>query len=92
MIRRDWLYRQVQAGNMEARCDFHFDAHYEQDTAKKVWRPARLSDGYGDFIEGVMNFRAFDFRTNSGCAYGEKSGIIHLVVHSNSSYSLRRKA
>ena len=91
MIRRDWLRRQVQAGKMEARCDFHFDAHYEQDTASRVWMPARFSENYGDFVDGVINFKPFDFRTKSGCAYGEKDGIIHLVVHSNSSFSLRAK-
>ena len=45
-----------------------------------------------DFVEGMMNFRDYDFEGKSGRAYQhEESGIITLRIHSNESYSIRFK-
>ena len=106
-IRRDWLKRQVEAGKMEARCDLDIehDGNGSNDSYGGPWRGARLStpkyarDGNGisrctdlDFIDGQMNFDAFDFRSSSGCAYADsKAGPFTLHVHSNLCYTLRFK-
>lgn len=42
-----------------------------------------------DFIEGMMNFRSYDFTGKSGGAYTNERGEIILRVHSNLSYTLR---
>lgn len=43
-VRRDWLKRQVEAGRMEARCDFSIehDGDGRYDTFSGPWKPARV--------------------------------------------------
>lgn len=112
-VNRGWLKRQVEAGKVEAKCDYHFTDDYAWDNAsgfgKTDWLPARIQHptykevgepGHersitdnDDFIEGMMNFREWDFKAQSGAAYcrdGETD--IHFRIHSNLVYTLRIKA
>ena len=45
-IRRDWLRRQIEAGQIEARCNYHLTDDYRGDAAdnfgKTEWMPARI--------------------------------------------------
>lgn len=89
--RRDWLKRQVAKGNMEARMDFYFDPQYEQDTAERKWKPARLADGVKDMVDGFFNLMPWDFTGKSGRCWQESGGNLVLWVHSNKIITLRFK-
>jgi hypothetical protein len=45
-IRRDWLHKQIDAGKMEVKCNYHFTDDYAFDNANKggatEWMPARI--------------------------------------------------
>jgi hypothetical protein len=92
-VRRDWLKKQIAAGKMEAKLDYSIehDGSGAYDKFGGPWIPARLSSGYGDFVEGQMNFRSHDFTSKSGMAYRGPNGTISLIVHSNLAYTLRPK-
>jgi hypothetical protein len=49
-IRRDWLMRQIDAGMVDAKCDYHLTDDYAYDNANKGgqtdWLPARVSRPY----------------------------------------------
>lgn len=49
-IRRDWLMRQIDAGMVDAKCDYHLTDDYLSDVAndhgKTGWLPARMSRPY----------------------------------------------
>lgn len=49
-IRRDWLQRQVDAGMIDARCNYHLTDDFLSDVAndhgKTDWLPARISRPY----------------------------------------------
>jgi hypothetical protein len=49
-IRRDWLLRQIDAGMVDAKCDYHLTDDYAYDNANKGgqtdWLPARISRPY----------------------------------------------
>jgi hypothetical protein len=93
MVNRGWLKRLVQAGKVEARCDYHLTDDYAFDVGRDPgrirWMPARFSTGYGDFVEGQMNLRDLDFSGPVGRAWLSDDGTITLDVHSNCCYSLR---
>jgi hypothetical protein len=76
---------------MEAKLDYSIehDGSGSNDTFGGKWMPARLSSGYGDFIEGQANFRSHDFTSKSGHAYRGPDGTINLIVHSNLAWTLR---
>lgn len=97
-VNRGWLRRQIAAGKVEARCNYRYTDDYAFDNAtgfgQTGWMPARISTGYGDFVEGVMNFTEFDLKSSSGRAYwkDDTQTEIRLIVHSNESHTLRIKA
>ena len=45
-IRRDWLKKQIEAGKVEAKCNFHYTDDYAFDNAygfgKTEWMPAHI--------------------------------------------------
>jgi len=111
-IRRDWLKRQIEKGNVEAKCQHDLTDDYQFDNAndfgKTDWMEARMSrptykevTNYvgnkvtvvddRDFIDGIMNFKDYEFTGKSGGAYRTNDETIHLYVHSNLSYTLRIK-
>lgn len=89
---RGWLRRRVQAGVVEAKCDFRFSDDYAYDNAIKFgktdWLPARFSTGYGDFIEGQMNLHSDDFTCKCGRAWWNEDSTITLYK-GYESYTLR---
>lgn len=87
-IRRDWIKRQIEAGRMEAKCDYHYtDGDTADNFGKTGWLPACI----GNFIDGHINFQEHDFRFKSGAAWKNEDETINLSVHSNLSYTLRLK-
>lgn len=46
-IRRDWLKKQIEKGNVEAKCNYHLTDDYAWDNAvnfgKTEWLPARVA-------------------------------------------------
>lgn len=45
-VNRGWLKRQVAAGNLDAKCDYHLTDDYTYDNGnnggRTTWRPARM--------------------------------------------------
>lgn len=89
-INRAYLKRLAQRGELEMISSYHFD---DQDGAEqsKTVKPVRYSNGYGDFKEGFCNLSDCDFETSTGGAYQNEDGTIHLRVHGNCNFDLRRK-
>lgn len=102
-VNRGWLRKQVDAGMIDAKCDYSLTDDYAYDAAnnggKTDWMPARIMRPQyvpytdqcldRDFISGVMNFRDSDFEGKSGLAYWESDTQISLIIHQNCSYTLR---
>ena len=86
-VNRQMLRRLVAEGRMEARVDFAYDDMGGQTSGD--WMPARLSTGYGDFVEGQVNLTADDFESVCGRAYITDDGRLRLRIHSNLIYVLR---
>lgn len=102
-INRGWLKRQIEKGNIEARCAFHFTDDYAFDNAtgfgKTDWMLSRVR--YPQFDPeshrcinddrkpDMINFDESDFRTKSGSAYRNDDGTITLRIHSNEVWKLR---
>jgi len=100
-VNRGWLKRQVEKGKMESLCNYSFDPMTDGiEYGDKKWRQARLQIRQydendklvnDDWIEGMANFTDWDFHTKSGCAWQTEDGLIHLIIHSNESHTLRFK-
>jgi hypothetical protein len=94
-VNRGSLMKKVAAGLVEAKCNFSLTDDYRLDDQNEFgvtgWMPARLSSGYGDFVQGQMNLKQHDFTSKSGRAYKNDDGTITLIVHSNECYTLRIK-
>lgn len=90
--RRDWLKRQIIKGNMLCKCTQSLTDDYQYDLVndfgKSEWMECKVN---GEFVEGVMNFNDYDFRTKSGGLY-LKDGILNFYTHSNDHYELKLKA
>jgi len=90
-VNRGWLKKQVQAGKMEIKCQYHYTDDYAHDAAvgygKTDWMDATdyFNDGCG------INWY---FGTQSGGAWwsDDAKTEITLLIHSNLSYRLRMKA
>lgn len=95
-VRRDVLKKKVEAGLMEAKCEYHMTDDYLLDNAngfgKTGWIPARLQQNFDDFVTDQMNLKAHDFKSKVGTAYKNSDGTITFIVHSNLAYTLREKA
>ena len=93
IVNRGWLKRQVEAGMVEAKCNYLLTDDYAGDKAnnfaKTDWMPARIRRNYNDFVLGQINLWGHDFKCKPGGAWREDDGTITLIVHSNLSYSLR---
>ena len=104
-VNRGWLKRQVEKGLMEARCLYSYDYQRDTDTTGgDEWLPARISAPTWknvtggiwmmqnrDIRDGFINFDASDFSLKGGSAWMDEHGFIHLFIHSNSSFLLRRR-
>lgn len=89
-IRRDWLKRQIEKGNIEAKCNHKFTDDYAFDNAynfgKTDWMPARIKhpqyETYTNEIGSVLTRRTDDdlkdgylnFREDD---FGYKSGMAY---------------
>lgn len=87
-IRRDWLRKQVEKGAVEMIGSRNFDDMYGQTISENVL-PVRIN--VDNWKDGFCNLYVSDFTTKSGCAYQNETGIITLIIHSNSSLKLRLK-
>jgi hypothetical protein len=98
-INRGWLKKQLVKGNVEAKCDMRLTDDYAFDNAtgfgKTEWAPARYVEnkhqGDNRYEQNATLIDDWDFKTKSGCAYQTDDGLIHLIVYSGHSYSLRIK-
>lgn len=91
-INRGKLLKDARAGLLEGKVIIAPDPMRDSITTPHMnWLPVRVKKGYGDFIEGNLNLLELDFNSHSGRAWEDEHGLIHLYVHSNSSYELRYK-
>ncbi len=90
-FRRDKLRRLVEAGKIETVSTYHFDDMYGENRTTHPMPVAMMPADWHDIKEGTCYIRESEFKTKSGCCYESESGIITLIVHSNSSYDLRIK-
>ena len=91
-VNRGWLKRQIAAGKVEARCQYHLTDDYAWDNAndfgRSGWMPVEIRTG-NEWKETVIQLWAEDFRNKSGGAYRTDDGMIHYYVHSNLHYEMR---
>ena len=90
-VNRGWLLRQVQAGNVEVKCNYSMTDDYAFDAAynfgKTDWMPAQ------DYFKKDGCKLAWYFSTKGGFAYwNEDKSEIAMSVYSNYSLQLRIKA
>lgn len=104
-IRRAAVLKLIEAGLIEAKCNFHMTDDYAWDNAndfgKSGWMPARIQkeyvDDWGkirwDRVEDAINFQKRDFSSayQTGYARLDKNGEISFSIHSNLNYTLRIK-
>jgi hypothetical protein len=93
-VNRGWLRRRIEAGEMEARCDYwHTDDYLrdaENDNGKTGWLTPRVhTPGAPHYVEGYITFWPSEF-SGYGRAWRESCGTITLYFGSRC-YSLRRK-
>lgn len=90
-VNRGWLLRQVEAGNVEVKCNYSMTDDYAFDAAynfgKTDWMPAQ------DYFKKDGCALAWYFSTKGGFAYwNEDKSEIAMSVYSNYSLQLRIKA
>ncbi len=87
------LRKLIEAGKVELVEAYHFDDMYGEDRTQKVMPVALKPADWRDRREGVCYLSEWDFTSESGRAYvrSDAPTIVHLRVHSNSSYDLRIK-
>lgn len=105
-VRRDWIMRQIDKGNIEAKCTYNYtdDFYAWEDRNRNIfstdWLPVRISRPkfdssyrYSDVdrIDGHINFMPHELKSRSGSAWWNEDGTITLLVHSNLCYTLRIK-
>jgi hypothetical protein len=95
-INRGWLRRRIEAGEVEAKCDYQYSDDYAWDAAtdfrKTDWMPARVRpDGelYSAAPSGFTTFDPSDFRGFGSC-WKEPDGTMKLFFGYRS-HSLRLK-
>lgn len=83
-VRRDWIKRQIIAGNIEIRTDMILTDDYAYDNSancqKSDWE---LAD--------IKNFHDADFKYKSGHAYRADNGNIAWTMLANHYYTIRLK-
>lgn len=98
-VNRGWLKKQIEKGNVEAKCNHRMTDDYAFDNATGFgateWAPARYitnkHQGEEQYDKSITLIDDFNLRSNSGCAYQTDDGILHLVVYSGYSFDLRIK-
>ena len=81
-IRRDWLKKQIEKGNIEIKCngiytdDYAYD--YETNCQRSDWQLANIN-----------NFEAHDFKYETGYAYMHEDGTIRWTMLANHYYECR---
>lgn len=79
-IRRDVVQRMIARGDMEAKTSYHYDGRVvtNENSKGNDWKPARLSSGYGDFLDGHFNFHSYWFKGKTGSAERREDGTIEI--------------
>ena len=81
-IKRNWLKKQIELGNIEIKCtgvytdDYAFDSAYNYQ--KSDWKKA-----------DIKNYSDQDFKYKSGYAYIDENGLIHWIMLCNHYYECR---
>lgn len=92
-VRRDKLLRLARTGRLVLVGSYHFDdQHGESGLGKGKELPVRFQGPDlkpWDRQDGVAYFKDSDFEGNSGGAYANENGTVHLRVHSNENYDFR---
>lgn len=83
-FRRDKLRRLVEAGKVELVSAYHYDDMGDRRTRGPMKVAMHPAD-WRDCSPGICYLRPSQFTTESGRCY-EASGIVTLIVHSNSNY------
>jgi hypothetical protein len=83
-IRRDWLKRQIQKGNMQIKTKMILTDDYAYDNATNCqaseWHDAKIEDFYDQ-----------DFKYSTGFAQWNDDGTINFAMMCNHYYILRLK-
>lgn len=79
-VRRDWIKRQIENGNIEVKCNYILTDDYAWDNAvdfgKTGWMPARISNPkYEEYINPVGN------KMNRCVDHDELQGYINFRDH-----------
>jgi len=98
-INRGWLKKQIIKGNVDAKCDSKLTDDYAFDNATGFgateWAPCKFVEnkhkGDNRYAQDVTLIDDWDMKTKSGCAYQTDNGLIHLIVYSGYSFTLRIK-
>lgn len=79
-VRRDVVQRMIAKGNVEAKTSYRYDgrAVTSENDPDNDWKPARLSSGYGDFLDGHYNFHSYWFKSKTGYAWRREDGTIEI--------------
>jgi hypothetical protein len=85
---RGKLLRLAKAGKLIKVGSYHFDDQTGQEMTSNQ-TPVNVMQSCNDFKEGCCNVFEHDFKTKSGMATQEESGLICLYVHSNCNYDFR---
>ena len=95
-VRRDWLKRQVEKGNVEVKCNYSYTDDYAGDAAanfgKTTWMPAEIVEEMRNRTPGHIAFFAENFRGRGGMAYWYDETTIRFMIHRAKSFSFRLKA
>lgn len=83
-IRRDWIKRQIEKGNILIKTDMILTDDYAFDAAyncqKSDWREAKIE-----------NFSDYDFKFKSGYAYWNNDGTFSWTMLTNHYYTCKLK-
>lgn len=92
-IRKDKLKKLINAGKIQAKCNYHLTDDYKYDYAnnegKTPWLPCRIKDSDSAHpIKGYINLMPcdFTFKTARCIDYGTH---MTFYIHSNLSYDLK---
>lgn len=93
-MRRDYLLRKVQRGELEGRCTQSLTDDYAWDAAtnfgKTDWLPINVIENVKDRKEGHLNIFSLEFRGSCGRAYRNDDGTITLYFP-GTYYEMREK-
>ena len=81
-VKRNWLRKQIELGNIEIKCNMILTDDYAFDNAtncqKSDWKKADIND-----------FRKEDFKYKSGYAYWNPDNTINWTMLANHYYTCR---